>query len=44
MGRKAEIKKTKEQKIVEKQERQRKLLGKLGFVQMVFDFYTAPVV
>jgi hypothetical protein len=35
--------KTKEEKFVEQQERQRTLLEKLGFAQMVFDFYMAPV-
>jgi hypothetical protein len=35
---------TKEEKMIEKEERQRRLLEKLGFVQMVFDFYTSPVV
>jgi hypothetical protein len=36
-------KKTKEEKMIEKEERQRRLLEKLGLVQMMFDFYTAPV-
>jgi hypothetical protein len=36
--------KTKEEKRVYKEERQRQLLEKLGFVQLVFDFYSAPVV
>jgi hypothetical protein len=35
--------KTKEEKIIEKQTRQMRILEKLGFVQMVFDFYKAPV-
>jgi hypothetical protein len=35
--------KTKEGKIVEREGRQRTLLEKLGFAQMVFDFYLAPV-
>jgi hypothetical protein len=35
--------KTKEEKVVERDERQRTLLEKLGFAQMVFDFYMAPV-
>ena len=38
------MEKTKEEKMIEKEERQRRLLEKLGFVQMVFDFYTSPVV
>jgi hypothetical protein len=36
-------KKTKEEKMIEKEERQRRLLEKLGLVQLMFDFYTAPV-
>ncbi len=36
--------KNKRQTVVEKEEQQRKLLERLGFVQMMFDFYTAPVV
>ena len=36
-------KKSKEEKIVEKEVRQRTLLEKLGFAQMMFDFYMAPV-
>jgi hypothetical protein len=35
--------KTKQEKIIEKEERQLRFLEKLGFVQMVFDFYKAPV-
>jgi hypothetical protein len=34
---------SKEEKVVVKEERQRTLLEKLGFAQMVFDFYMAPV-
>jgi hypothetical protein len=34
---------SKDEKIVEKEERQRTLLEKLGFAQMMFDFYTAPI-
>jgi hypothetical protein len=30
-------------KISMKEEKQRRFLEKLGFVQMVFDFYTSPV-
>ena len=30
-------------KIFYQEEKQRRFLEKLGFVQMVFDFYTAPV-
>jgi hypothetical protein len=37
------IKKRSEEKIVENAERQRTLLEKLGFAQMMFDFYTAKV-
>jgi hypothetical protein len=29
---------------IEKEDRQRKILEKLGFVQMMFDFYSAPVI
>jgi hypothetical protein len=29
--------------MIEKEERQRRLLEKLGLVQLMFDFYTAPV-
>ena len=36
-------KKSKEEKIVEKEERRRTLLEKLVFAQMMFEFYTAPV-
>jgi hypothetical protein len=43
MARKNIEKKGKEEKFVEQQERQRTLLEKLGFAQMVFDFYSAPV-
>ena len=35
--------KTKEEKVIEKENRQRKLLERLGFVQLVFDFYSARV-
>jgi hypothetical protein len=35
--------KTKEEKLVERDERQRTLLEKLGFAQMMFDFYMTPV-
>jgi hypothetical protein len=42
MARKSD--KLKEEKMAYKEERQRRLLEKLGFVQMMFDFYTAPVV
>jgi hypothetical protein len=35
--------KTKEEKVIERDARQRTLLEKLGFAQMVFDFYMAPV-
>ena len=30
--------------VIEKEEKQRRFLERLGFVQMMFDFYTAPVV
>jgi hypothetical protein len=36
-------KKSKEEKFVEREERARRLLEKLGFAQMVFDFYMAKV-
>jgi hypothetical protein len=36
-------KKTKEELCVEREEKQRLFLEKLGFMQMMFDFYTAPV-
>jgi len=36
-------KEKKEKKIFNPEERQKKLLEKLGLVQMVFDFYSAPV-
>jgi hypothetical protein len=32
-----------EEKLNQKDERQRKLLARLGLVQMMFDFYAAPV-
>jgi hypothetical protein len=35
--------KLKEEKMMDRQERYRRLLEKLGFAQLVFDFYTAPV-
>jgi hypothetical protein len=35
--------KTKDEKGIEKEERQRTLLEKLRFAQLMFDFYTAPV-
>jgi hypothetical protein len=35
--------KQKKYREVEKEERQRTLLEKLGFAQMMFDFYTAPM-
>jgi hypothetical protein len=38
------VAKNKHPTVVEKEERQQKLLERLGFVQMMFDFYTAPVV
>ena len=34
---------SKQEKALEQEERQRKFLEKLGFAQMMFDFYTAPV-
>jgi hypothetical protein len=37
------IRKTKLEKMIEKEEKERTFLEKLGFVQMVFDFYAAPV-
>jgi hypothetical protein len=37
------IRKTKMEKIIEKEVKERTFLEKLGFVQMVFDFYAAPV-
>ena len=43
MSRKKEKEKVEKIKIVYSGERQRRLLEKLGFVQLVFDFYTAPV-
>jgi len=36
--------KIKEKKITFAEERQKKLLERLGFMQLMFDFYTAPVV
>ena len=36
-------KKIKEKKIVYFEERQRRLLERLGFVQLMFDFYLGPV-
>ena len=35
--------KSKEEKLIEKDERQMKLLEKLEFAQLMFAFYTAPV-
>ena len=35
--------KTKEEKILEKAERKRKFLERLGFAQLMFDFYISPV-
>ena len=35
--------KAKRKKAVEKEERERTFLEKLGLVQMMFDFYTSPV-
>jgi hypothetical protein len=35
--------KIKEKKIIYFEEKQKKLLERLGFAQLVFDFYTAPV-
>jgi hypothetical protein len=34
--------KAEEEKIINNQERQRTLLEKLGFAQLMFEFYTAP--
>jgi hypothetical protein len=42
MTRKKE-KRIRKMKINYPEERQRRLLERLGFVQLVFDFYTAPV-
>jgi hypothetical protein len=42
MGRKSK-EKSKQEKLIEKNERVRKLLERLGFAQLMFDFYTAPV-
>jgi hypothetical protein len=33
----------KEQRAIEKERRQRTLLEKLGFAQLMFEFYTAPM-
>jgi hypothetical protein len=41
MSRKKE--KNKEKKMSYSEERQRRILEKLGLVQMMFDFYTSPV-
>jgi len=35
--------KKKEKKIIYFEEKQKRLLERLGFVQLVFDFYTRPV-
>lgn len=35
--------KTKEEKFIAQEEKQQKFLAKLGFVQLVFDFYRSPV-
>jgi hypothetical protein len=43
MGKKSRETKSKEEKIVDKEKRQRRLLERLGFAQMMFDFYRAPV-
>ena len=43
MNRKKEKEKVRKIKIDYFGERQRRLLERLGFVQLVFDFYTAPV-
>jgi hypothetical protein len=40
---KTEKNKTKEERVVEKEERHRRLLERLGMLKMMFDFYTAPV-
>jgi hypothetical protein len=36
--------KTKEEKTAYREEKQNRLLERLGFVQLMFDFYSAPVV
>jgi hypothetical protein len=36
--------KVKRRKPLEKEERERTFLEKLGFVQLMFDFYMAPVI
>jgi hypothetical protein len=43
MAAKKKLLKTKQEKFVEQEDKQRKFLAKLGFVQLVFDFYTSPV-
>jgi len=35
--------KTKEERFLEKKEKERKFLERLGFAQMMFEFYTSPV-
>jgi hypothetical protein len=32
------------QKLIEKEEQQKKKLERMGFIQMMFDFYTAPII
>jgi hypothetical protein len=36
--------KNKDKKIIYPEEKQNRLLERLGFVQLMFDFYTAPVI
>ncbi|MGH7204411.1 MAG: hypothetical protein ACREHC_08260 [Candidatus Levyibacteriota bacterium] len=44
MAKKVKVKvKTKQEKIVEKVEKERSILERLGFVQLMFDFYTSPL-
>lgn len=37
-------KKSKEKNLIQPRIKHKKFLEKLGFVQMVFDFYTSPIV
>jgi hypothetical protein len=39
----SEQQKEKAKRVVAQEKKQKKVLAKLGFVQMVFDFYTTPL-
>jgi hypothetical protein len=43
MGEKSTETKSKKENIADKEKKQKSLLEKLGFAQMMFDFYASPV-